>query len=100
MGGSRLALIVVPVVVAICVAAWIISVFHADRRPYTCRSKPPDRAIVGGIFHGDPRQEMPRRDAPAKSAGAAAAQDPEDRPEAGGVLVRRARRDQMNRSEQ
>jgi hypothetical protein len=66
MTGSPLALILIPVVVAVCLAILIYSVFHAERKPGPGRpTKATDRDVTGGIFRGDPRQQMPRRDAPA-----------------------------------
>jgi hypothetical protein len=72
MSGSTLAVILIPVVVAICLAVWIAMVFRADRHPHSSgRGGAPDREVTGGIFRGDPRQLSPRRDAPpAETAGA------------------------------
>ncbi len=66
MSGSPLALIVIPIVVAAGLFVFIALVFHAERHPGPGRGGTPNRDITGGIFHGDPRQQMPRRDAPVK----------------------------------
>lgn len=58
-------LIIVIVVVAGLVV-FIGSVFHAERHPEPGRGGAPKRPVTGGIFRGDPRQQMPRRDAPAQ----------------------------------
>jgi hypothetical protein len=68
MSGSPLAPIVIPIVVGAALFVFIALVFHADRHPGPGRGGTPDRDITGGIFHGDPRQQMPRRDAPPKAA--------------------------------
>jgi hypothetical protein len=66
MTGSTLGFILIPVVVAVCLAIWISSVFHAERKPGPGRpTKATDRDVTGGIFRGDPRQQMPHRDATA-----------------------------------
>jgi hypothetical protein len=66
MSGSIVALIVIPIVIAVCLVVWIGMVFHASRHPEPGRGGAPDRAVTGGIFRGDPRQWSPRRDAPAE----------------------------------
>jgi hypothetical protein len=69
MSNSTLAAILVPVVVAIGLVIWIAMVFHASRHP---RSAPPREApgheVTGGVFEGEGRQVMPRRDAPPREA--------------------------------
>ena len=41
--------------------------FRAERHPGSGgRGAAPRRKITGGIFRGDPRQQKPRRDAPAE----------------------------------
>jgi hypothetical protein len=69
MTGSTLALILIPVVVAVGLVVWITMVYHADRHPHQAgRRGAPDREVTGGIFQGDPRQLSPRRDAEPKVA--------------------------------
>jgi hypothetical protein len=68
MSGSPLAAIVIPIVVTAGLFDFVALVLHADRHPRPGRGGAPDRDITGGIFRGDPRQQMPRRDAPAKAA--------------------------------
>jgi hypothetical protein len=68
MSGSPLALIVIPIVATAALFAFLALVLHADRHPRSGRGGAPDRDITGGIFRGDPRQQTPRRDAPAKAA--------------------------------
>lgn len=64
MSGSTLAIILIPIVVAVGLVVWISMVFHADRHPrQPRRGGAPDREVTGGIFQGDPGQVMPRRDA-------------------------------------
>ena len=67
MSGSPLAAIVIPIVVTAALFAFVALVLHADRHPRPGRGGAPDRDVTGGIFRGDPRQQMPRRDAPAKT---------------------------------
>jgi hypothetical protein len=44
-------------------------VFHAKNHPQPShRGDAPDREVTGGIFQGEGRQMMPRRDAPPKEA--------------------------------
>jgi hypothetical protein len=65
MSGSTVGIVLIPIVVAVMLFAWIFMVFRADRRPEAGgRRQVPDRGITGGIFHGDPRQVSPRRTAP------------------------------------
>jgi hypothetical protein len=63
MSGSIVAIVVVPVVIALALAACLVMVFWAKNHPKTPRSETPDREVTGGIFQGDRRQMMPRRDA-------------------------------------
>jgi hypothetical protein len=71
MLGSTLAVIVIPIVVAAGLFVFIWMVFHADRHPRQGRSGAPNRTVTGGMFRGDPRQQMPHRDAPPEEAAAA-----------------------------
>jgi hypothetical protein len=71
MSGSTLAVILIPIVVAVGLFVFIWMVFHGDRHPEQGRGGAPDRTVTGGIFRGDPRQQTPRRDAPPKEAAAA-----------------------------
>jgi hypothetical protein len=66
MTTSTLGTVIIVIVVAAALAVWISAVFHAERHPGTGRGGAPRRKITGGIFRGDPRQQMPRRDAPAE----------------------------------
>jgi hypothetical protein len=67
MTTSTLGIVLIVVVVAIGLAVWISAVFRAERHPEPGRrGAAPRRKITGGIFRGDPRQQMPRRDAPAE----------------------------------
>ena len=72
MSGSTVAIIVVPIVVAVCLAVWLFLVFRADRKPHgSGRGEAPDRSVTGGVFRGDPRQWSPRRDATPPEAAEA-----------------------------
>jgi hypothetical protein len=76
MSGSLLAIIIVPIVVLIVLAAWISAVYHANRHPDSGPGKMPRREVIGGTFRASGgRQVMPRRDAPVDAAGEAAAED-------------------------
>jgi hypothetical protein len=69
MSGSTLAIILIPIVVAISLVVWISMVFHADRHPHKLgRGGAPGHDVTGGIFRGDRRQMTPRRDAPPREA--------------------------------
>jgi hypothetical protein len=58
--------VIIVIVVITGLAVFIGSVFHAEHHPDSGRGEVPRRPIIGGIFRGDPRQQMPRRDAPAQ----------------------------------
>lgn len=76
MSGSLLAVIFVPIVVAIALACWIFAVYHANRHPDSGPGKMPRREVIGGTFRSSGgRQVMPRRDAPVVTADEAAAAD-------------------------
>lgn len=66
MSGSTLGIVLIVIVAAAGLAVWLTAVFHAERHPETGRGGAPRRKISGGIFRGDPRQQTPRRDAPAE----------------------------------
>jgi hypothetical protein len=67
MTTSALGTVIIVIVVAAGLVVWITGVFRADRHPDTTgRGGTPRRKITGGIFRGDPRQQTPRRDAPAE----------------------------------
>jgi hypothetical protein len=67
MTGSTLAVFLIPIVIAVALGAWLVMVFHAKNHPRVSgRGDAPDREVTGGIFQGEGRQFMPRRDAPAK----------------------------------
>jgi hypothetical protein len=74
MSGSLVAVIVIPIVVGVVLACWIIAVYHANRHPDSGPGKMPRREVIGGAFRaGGGRQVMPRRDDPVDAAGAGAA---------------------------
>jgi hypothetical protein len=82
VSGSTLAVILIPVVVAVCLAVWIAMVFRADRHPDSSGpGSAPDREVTGGIFRGDPRQLSPRRDAPPAEAARLDEDTPASRPD-------------------
>jgi hypothetical protein len=67
MSGSTLGIVLIVIVTAAGLVVWLTAVFRAERHPgHTGRGGAPRRKITGGIFRGDPRQQMPRRDAPAE----------------------------------
>lgn len=66
MTTSTLGIVIIVIVVAAGLVVCITAVFRAERHPKTGRGGAPRRKITGGIFQGDPRQQMPRRDAPAE----------------------------------
>lgn len=67
MNTSSMAIGIIVAVVAVCLAVWITAVFRAEKHPEPGRrGAAPRRKITGGVFRGDPRQQMPRRDAPAE----------------------------------
>lgn len=67
MTGSTLGIVLIVIVAAAGLTVWLTAVFHAERHPEGGgRGGAPRRKITGGIFRGDPRQQMPRRDAPAE----------------------------------
>jgi len=69
MSGSLIAVVVIPVVVAIALAVWIIAVYRANRRPDSGPGKMPRRQVIGGAFRSSGgRQLMPRRDDPVDIA--------------------------------
>lgn len=69
MTDSLLAIILIPIVVAVCLAFWIFAVYHADRHPRTGSGDTrdmPQRRVTGGTFRArSGRQVMPSRLAPA-----------------------------------
>jgi hypothetical protein len=69
MTTSALGIVIIVIVVAGGLVVWLSAVFRAERHPETGRGGTPRRKITGGIFRGDPRQQMPRRDAPAEVIG-------------------------------
>jgi hypothetical protein len=69
MTTSALGTVIIVIVVAAGLVVWISGVFRAEKHPKTGRGGSPRRKITGGIFRGDPRQQMPRRDAPAEVTG-------------------------------
>ncbi|HEV2377943.1 MAG TPA: hypothetical protein VGS19_38005 [Streptosporangiaceae bacterium] len=77
MTGSTAALIAIPVVAAVCLVGWLVAVFLASSHPRQRHIARPQHWIEGGVFFGDPRQQMPRWGAPA-----AAQPPPPDKPRA------------------
>ncbi len=69
MTASGLTSLIIVIVVAAGLIVWITAVFRAERHPEPGRGGAPRRKVTGGIFRGDPRQQMPRRDAPAEVIG-------------------------------
>src|SRR5262249_41615688 len=65
MTTSTLGTVLIVIVVAAGLVVWIGAVFRANKHPETGRGAP-RRKVTGGIFQGDPRQQMPRRDALAE----------------------------------
>ena len=73
MTGSLAAVIVIPIVVALGLTVWLVAIFRARGRPAAeDQGGEPGQPISGGVFQGDPRQQMPRRDAPASGSDAPA----------------------------
>jgi hypothetical protein len=62
MSNSLIAVIVIPIVVLVALAVWIIGVFRADRHPRTGRGRMPRREVIGGTFRASGgRQVTPTR---------------------------------------
>jgi hypothetical protein len=63
MSNTALAEIIIPIVVGIALAAWIIAIYRADKNPRFSRSgraSQPRREVFGGSFRGrGGRQLMP-----------------------------------------
>lgn len=70
MSGSTLAIIIIPVVVVIALAAWVVAVYLAQRRPGNDKKvAPPATEVSGGAFEvSGGRQVTPRRDATPQEA--------------------------------
>ena len=66
MTTSALGIVIIVIVVAAGLVVWLSGVFRAEKHPETGRGGAPRRNVTGGIFRGDPRQQMPHRDAPAE----------------------------------
>jgi hypothetical protein len=66
MTASLWATVIIVIVVMAALFVFVYSVFHAERHPGSGRGGAPKRKVTGGIFRGDPRQQTPRRDAPAE----------------------------------
>jgi hypothetical protein len=69
MTTSALGIGIIVIVVAVGLVVWITGVFRAEKHPETGRGGAPRRKVTGGIFQGDPRQQMPHRDTPAEVMG-------------------------------
>jgi hypothetical protein len=64
MTGSSLAPIVIPIVVAISLAAWIFMVYHADSHPYwRGQATAPEQPRTGVSEAADQRPGLPQRKA-------------------------------------
>ena len=64
MSGSVMAAIVIPIVALPALALLIVPVMWASRDPSgKGGGHPSRRAVSGGTFRGDPRQQTPRGDA-------------------------------------
>lgn len=64
MSGSSLAPIVIPIAVAIGLAAWLIMVFQAERHPYwRGQGSAPERPSTGAAGWADRRLNVSQRDA-------------------------------------
>lgn len=64
MPGSTVAIVVIPIVVAIALAVWIGMVLYANSHPQSGRPEAPRHGVIGGRFRASGgRQVMPRRDA-------------------------------------
>ena len=75
MSGSVEAAIVIPVVALVALLLLIVPVMWASRDPSGKGSvQPSRRAVTGGTFGGDPRQQVPHRDAVPPEAMAREAQ--------------------------
>ncbi len=73
MSGSLLAVIFIPIVVAIALAGWLFSIYYANRHPDSGPGKMPRREVIGGAFRtSGGRQLMPRRDEPVDTGEEAA----------------------------
>ncbi len=69
MTGSTMAIVLIPIVIAVALAGWLAMVYHAKNHPQVSdHGDAPDHEVSGGIFQGEGRQLMPRRDAPPKEA--------------------------------
>ena len=69
MTGSTLTAILIPIVIALALVAWLVMVYHAKNHPQVSRrGDAPDLEVSGGIFQGEGRQVMPRRDAEPREA--------------------------------
>jgi hypothetical protein len=67
MTGSLLAVILIPVAAGVGLTVWLSTVLYVSRRPRgTKAGADPGQAVVGGVFRGDPRQLVPRREVPAE----------------------------------
>jgi hypothetical protein len=76
MSGSVAADIVIPVVGLLALLVLIVPVMWASRDPSGKDSgQRSRRAVSGGTFRGDPRQQMPHRDAVPPETLAQAGQD-------------------------
>lgn len=65
MSGSTLAIIIIPIVVVVSLAAWVVAVYLAQRRPGNDKKVArTNTAVSGGAFDASGgRQVTPHRDA-------------------------------------
>jgi hypothetical protein len=65
MSGSTLAIIIIPIVIVVSLAAWVVAVYLAQRRPGNDKKVArTSTAVSGGAFDAPGgRQVTPRRDA-------------------------------------
>lgn len=63
---GALGTIIIVLVAAAGLTVWLVGVFHAERHPESGRDRMPARKVTGGTFRGDPRQQVPSRNASAE----------------------------------
>ena len=65
MTGSMWAVVFIPIAAAIGLAVWLTVVMYVSKHPQGAKpGSEPRQDIVGGIFRGDPRQQMPEPGVP------------------------------------
>ena len=63
---STLSTVVMVVVIAASLVAFLLAVFIAAKRPWFRHPKPPPDPVTGGVHQGDPRSVAPHRDEPVE----------------------------------